>query len=309
MKKVLKILLGIVLVLIIGFSAFLSIEINKSVTNIVPQEETLKNEGKFLQTYNINADDFKENYAYRKEIVTNDKDGYDFSIDTYELDGKRDIFIFIHGMGGTGETMLPHSQIFLERGFSAVLYDQRNSGTHPIKKNNMGVGEKGDLINVVYYLKEKYPDRKINIFAESYGAHTFLHGYEQIKDKIQLVILDSPMANGEEFIDQGLKEASNQTNIPFGLMKSLGNIGSKVIEGYGYKETNGLLSFNKIDNPILIITNKEDKVTPFSHAQGVFDKSGKDRVMLLNESEHTQMYFNEREKYIKGIEDFLSKYN
>ncbi len=309
MSKALKIILTIVMVLLLGFFSFLSYQINKSVTNIISQEETLKNERKFLQTYDIYSDDFKKNYAYRKEIVTNDKDSYDFSIDTYELDGKRDIFIFIHGMGGTGETMIPHSQIFLERGFSAVLYDQRNSGTHPVKKNNMGVGEKGDLINVVYYLKEKYPDRKINIFAESYGAHTFLHGYEQIKDKIQLVILDSPMANGEEFIDQGLKEASNQTSIPFGLMKFLGNIGSKVIEGYGYKETNGLLTFDKIDNPILIITNKEDSVTPFTHAQSIFDKSGERKVMMLSESGHTQMYFNDREKYIKGIEDFLGKYN
>ncbi|MDD7462987.1 MAG: alpha/beta fold hydrolase [Anaerococcus sp.] len=309
MKKILKIILGIVLVLLLGFSVFLSYEINSAVTNLTSQEDTVKNTEKFLDQHDFDLEEFRSTYNYKEETIKNTVDDYDFKISTFNLDQAGDVFIFLHGMGGGGDTMDPLAKIFLDKGYSSIVYDQMNSGSHPIKKNAFGVKEKNDLISLIDYIKENYPNKKINLFAESYGASTVLQAYMDVKDKINLIILDSPMSRGEEMIDPGFKQSQEETGLPWKVAKFLGNMGSRVLEGYSYKDTNSIDKIDKITNPILIISAKDDEVTSFGQAQAVYDKASDKRELLLSKSDHAEMFFNENERYLKGIDDFLKKYD
>lgn len=307
-RKILSRFLWLVLVLIFVFLAFLGFQTMSSVTNLVPQDETIANQNLFIEQHDLDIDEFRAEYQYKPLTITNEVDSYDFQADSFNLEPGKDIFVMIHGLGVTAETLYPHSEIFLQRNFSVVLYDQRNSGDHPVSKNNMGIKEKDDLISVVNYLQQHYPEARINIFAESYGAHTFLHAYDAIKDKINLVILDSPLANGEALIYDGIDEAVEQIPIPSGLVRSLGNISTRLFEGYSYEDTNGIKGIDQITNPILIISNENDSVTPFSHAKSIYNKSSEDRTLLLSESKHSEMFFNETDKYIEAIDQFLTSH-
>lgn len=162
---------------------------------------------------------------------------------------------------------------------------------------------------MITYIEKSYPDKKINIFGESYGANTCLQAYLAIKDRINMIILDSPMSKGEEMLDVGFDQSEKEAGLPAGLAKFLGNISSKIIEGYSYGDTNGIDKIDKITNPILIITGKNDKVAPMSQAQAVYDKAIKGkREMLLSSSKHAEMFFKENQKYIDGIYNFIDKY-
>lgn len=308
MKKALKIILGIILVVVIGFSVYLSKEINSYLTNLTSQEETIKNTKNFLKKYNYDLEDFRNTYGYKSDKVRNTEDDYDFNISTFNMDKGKDVFILVHALGGAGDTMLPIAKIFLDKGYSCIVYDQMNSGNHPIKKNTFGIKEKNDLINLVDYIKKDYPDKKINVLGVSYGANTILQAYTYIKDSINLIILDSPMSKGEEMIDVGFAQSEEETGLPAGVSKFLGNISSKVIEGYSYKDTNGIDKVDKITNPILLISGKEDKVAPISQAQAVYDKASEKREFLNSNSGHAEMFFKENERYTQGIYDFLNKY-
>ncbi len=309
MKKILKIILGIVLVLLLGFSVFLSYEINSAVTNLTSQEDTVKNTGKYLDQHDFDLEEFRSTYNIKEETIKNTVDDYDFKISTFNMDQAGDVFIFLHGMGGGGDTMDPLAKTFLDNGYSSIVYDQMNSGSHPIKKNAFGVKEKNDLISLIDYIKENYPNKKINLFAESYGASTVLQAYMEVKDKINLIILDSPMSRGEEMIDPGFKQSEKETGLPWKVAKFLGNMGSRVLEGYSYQDTNSIDKIDKITNPILIISAKNDQVTSFDQAQAVYDKASDKRELLLSKSDHAEMFFNENERYLKGIDDFLKKYD
>lgn len=307
MKKVLKIILGIFLVLVLGLLGILTFEIEKNITNLTPQEETIKNERDFLDKYNINLKDFKNTYDYKEEIVDNNEEDYKFKTMSYNLEKSDELFIFIHPLGGTGHIMDPICKIFLDKGYGCITYDQRNSGNHPKDKNTFGIKEKNDLIELIGYLKKNYPKKEINIFAVSYGANTFLQAYPQIKDNINLIVLDSPMSNGEAMIDEGFMEVSKETGIPFDILKGLGNFGSRLLDGFSYKEANGLMKVKEINNPILIISNRDDRVISFDQSMDIYNKSKDKKELILSKSKHAEMYFNETEKYIESIYKFLEE--
>lgn len=309
MKKVLKVLGWILIIMVLGFFGFLTYEINLATTNLVSQEETIKNETKYLDQFGINPDEFKNQYNYQEVMVKNESEDYEFPVEMYEMDGDKDVFIFIHGMGGTAQTMIPYSELFLEEGYSAVAFDQRNSGKHPVQKNNMGIKEKTDLISVIDYLKTNYPEKEISVFAESYGAQTFLQAYPDIKDDIKLIVLDSPMSDEKYFMEEGLKEAADENNLPFELFTFLGNIGARVIEGYSYNEMKSLEAIDKIGQPILIITAEDDDVVPFGQAAAIYGKAGTYAEILLSQSKHAEMVLTEKDRYSKAISTFLEKYN
>lgn len=112
MKKALKIILSIALVLILGFSVFISYQINSIVTNLTPQEETNKNLVIFLENHDFDLEEFKNSYSYHTGKVRNTVNDYDFEIFTFNMDQGGDVFVFLHGMGGTGHTMDPLAKIF-----------------------------------------------------------------------------------------------------------------------------------------------------------------------------------------------------
>lgn len=309
MKKVVSIILLVLVVLLVAIALYLGFEIDKSLTNLVDQEATRKHEGEFLKLFSFDDKEFLNSYDHEEVSIKNEKGKYDFNIETFDLEDGKDIFIFIHGLGGTNATMHPFGKVFLDRGFGTVFYDQMNSGNHPIKKNTMGVKEKEDLLSLISYLENTYPNSKINIFGESYGCHTALMAYPEIKDKINLIIFDSPMANGGYFLNQGFEQASKQTGMPIPMMNFLGNIGSVLREGYSFKDINALDKVSSIDNPILIISNEKDPVTPHTDALAIYDKATKNKEMVLSNSDHALMLAGERDKYIESVDKFLAENN
>lgn len=307
MKKVFKAIISIILILLVGFSIYLAYQINSNVTNLVSQEATIENEKNFLNKYHINLENFRENNKYKKEMVKNEKEDYSFQIDTYNLQEKDKVFIFLHAMGGTGNTTIPICKEFLDRGYACITYDQRNSGLHPKKKNTMGIKEKDDLISLINHLKKEYPKKEINIFAISYGGQTFLQAYPSIKNHINKIILDSPVANAQELIEIVMKETEEEVGLPYQFMLKLGDLASNIAEDYSYEDTNSIKKIDSIDNPILVIASKNDEVVPFSQAKSIYDKASGKKILLESESKHADMFFAEKDRYMEGIDEFLEK--
>ena len=175
------------------------------------------------------------------------------------------------------------------------------------EKNTMGIKESEDLISLVSYIKGTYPEKNINIFAGSYGTHTALMAYNTIQDQVNMLILDSPMANGGTYLDLGFREAADETGMPLGLLKFLGNFGSLLRDGYSYKDINALDKISVIDNPVLIFSNEEDDMTPHADAVDIYNKVEANKKMVLSHSEHTKMYMDEKDAYLEAIDQFLEE--
>ena len=129
MKKKILIILITLLAIVLAAGIFLSIEIDKNTTNLIPQEKTRESGENFFKALSFDKEEFLKSYDHEEFKIKNEIEDYEFTIETFDIDKDNDVFIFIHGLGGNGMTMYPYAQIFLERGFGAIVYDQANQVT------------------------------------------------------------------------------------------------------------------------------------------------------------------------------------
>ena len=104
-----------------------------------------------------------------------------------------------HGMSEHKERYYEFMKYLSENGYICVIHDHRGHGASVKSKSDLGYFYTEDinyiiedLYQVTKYVKEKYPNLKINLFAHSMGtlvARGYLKKYD---DKIDKLILSGP---------------------------------------------------------------------------------------------------------------------
>lgn len=310
MKKVARnIFLGLLILLIIG-AIGISIFIGKAVfdgyTNAVSREETIKNSQEFKKDY----DDLLENYKLEKiEIEDQDLDHRVPAIFA-KKPGNKNVAVLVHGMGGTKETVAPIMKTFLESGYDAIAYDQRNSGENMADFNTSGLLESEDTRAVIDYIREKYQDGKLILWGESYGGITSVIATGKDDTNIDYLILESPVSNGFDMIENVMKDISKKQGVPLDFMIKTGDLYSKVKLGISFADMDGREYMKNIEIPVLITHSKIDKVTPPYMAEDLYAAKADDKKELITVDgyKHASYPYNDRDGYKKILEDFLEKY-
>lgn len=310
MKKVVRnILLGLLILLIIG-AIGISIFIGKAVfdgyTNVMSREETLKNSMEFKEDY----DDLVKNYKLEK-IEIEDKD-LDHKVPAIfaKKDGNKNVAVLVHGMGGTKETVAPLMKTFLDLGYDAISYDQRNSGENMADYNTSGLLESKDTRAVIDYIREKYQNEKLILWGESYGGLTSIIAAGKDDANIDYLILESPVSNGFDMIENVMKDISKKQGIPLDFMIRTGDLYSKVKLGISFADMDGSDYMKNIEIPVLITHSKTDKLTPPYMAEDLYKAKADDKKELItvDDYNHASFAYKDREGYKKIVKDFLEKY-
>ncbi|MDU1399947.1 alpha/beta fold hydrolase [Finegoldia magna] len=310
MKKVARnIFLGLLILLIIG-AIGISIFIGKAVfdgyTNVVSREETIKNSQEFKKDY----DDLVKNYKLEKiEIEAQDLDHRVPAIFA-KKPGNKNVAVLVHGMGGTKETIAPIMKTFLELGYDAIAYDQRNSGENMAAYNTSGLLESEDTRAVIDYICEKYQDGKLILWGESYGGLTSVIAAGNNSSNIDYLILESPVSNGFDMIENVMKDISKKQGIPLNYMIKTGDLYSKVKLGISFSDMDGREYMKNVDIPVLITHSKIDKVTPPYMAEDLYASKADDKKELITVDgyKHASYPYKDRHGYKRIVKDFLEKY-
>lgn len=311
MKKVVrKILLGLLILLIIGgigISIFTGKAVFDGYTNVVSREETIKNSQEFKEDY----DDLVKNYKLEKiEIEAQDLDHRVPAIFAKKL-GNKNVAVLVHGMGGTKETIIPIMKTFLELGYDAISYDQRNSGENMAAYNTSGLLEYEDTRAVIDYIREKYQYGKLILWGESYGGLTSVIAASNNSSNIDYLILESPVSNGFDMIENVMRDISKKQGIPLNYMIKTGDLYSKVKLGISFSDMDGREYMKNIDIPVLITHSKIDKVTPPYMAEDLYAAKADDKKELITVEnyKHASFAYKDREGYKKIVHDFIEKYS
>ncbi|WP_296112353.1 alpha/beta hydrolase [uncultured Anaerococcus sp.] len=309
MKKVIRnILLGLLVLLIIGaigISIFTGKAVFDGYTNVVSREETIKNSQEFKEDY----DDLVKNYKLEKiEIKAQDLDHRVPAIFA-KKPGNKNIAVLVHGMGGTKETVSPLMKIFLDLGYDVIAYDQRNSGENMADFNTSGLLESKDTKAVIDYIREKYQDGKLVLWGESYGGLTSIIAAEKDDTNIDYLILESPVSNGFDMIENVMKDISKKQGIPLGYMIKAGDLYSKAKLGLSFSDMDGSDYMKNITIPVLITNSDIDKVTPPYMAEDLYKakSDGKKELITVKGYKHASYPYMDREGYKKIVKDFLNK--
>lgn len=311
MKKVVRnILLGLLILLIIGaigISIFTGKAVFDGYTNVMSREETLKNSMEFKKDY----DDLVKNYKLEK-IEIEDKD-LDHKVPAIfaKKDGNKNVAVLVHGMGGTKETVAPLMKTFLDLGYDSISYDQRNSGENMADYNTSGLLESKDTRAVIDYIREKYENGKLILWGESYGGLTSVIAAGKDDTNIDYLILESPVSNGFDMIENVMKDISKKQGIPLGYMIKTGDLYSKFKLGISFADMDGSDYMKNIDIPVLISHSKTDKLTPPYMAEDLYKAKADDKKELITveDYKHASFPYKDRDGYKKIVKDFLEKYS
>jgi predicted alpha/beta-fold hydrolase len=215
--------------------------------------------------------------------------------------------IFAHGVTETKINSIKYMNLFLERGFNAVIYDHRRHGESGGKTTSFGYYEKFDLKTVVDWLKkEKGPSLELGIHGESMGAATMLLYAGMIEDAADFYIADCPFSDFKEQLAYLLKK---DFKIPPRLLLPLADIILRVRDKYSIQHISPISVIERIQHPILFIhSQKDDFILPTMSKELYEQKKGPKMLFLAANGRHAQSFNENRPDYERVIDEFLEKY-
>ncbi|WP_456274145.1 alpha/beta hydrolase [Bacillus sp. AK031] len=215
--------------------------------------------------------------------------------------------IFCHGVTENKFNSLKYMNLFLKKGFNAVIYDHRRHGESGGKTSSYGFFEKHDLKAVVDELiKRQGDDLFFGIHGESMGAATMLLYAGSIEDRADFYIADCPYS---DFGDQLSYRMTKEVKLPVGgLLLPLADLFLKLREGYTLKDISPRSVVENIQKPVLFIHSIQDDFILSSMTQELFDKKpGSKKLYLAVNGLHAQSYNENKQEYEKAIDDFLEE--
>ncbi|RIW33590.1 alpha/beta hydrolase [Bacillus salacetis] len=215
--------------------------------------------------------------------------------------------IFCHGVTENKLNSLKYMNLFLKRGFNAVIYDHRRHGESGGSTSSYGFFEKQDLKAVVDELiKRQGEDVYFGIHGESMGAATTLLYAGSIEDRADFYIADCPYS---DFGEQLSYRMAREVRLPVGrLLLPLADLFLKLREGYTLKDISPRSVVENIHKPVLFIHSIPDDYILSSMTQELYDKkSGSKKLYLAANGLHAQSYNDNKEEYEKAVDEFLEE--
>lgn len=311
-KLIITVIISLLMVLFIGFSGFIGVQVFAGSTQLTTNEGTKGASDSMLKKYGIDYEKFCDQYKVEELKITSSFDQHIIPADYIYAENSENnkdnpTIILVHGLGGNRYSNYPLAQFFLEKEYNVITYDQRASNENTAKYTTFGYWEKYDLIDCLNYAKEQAPNQKILIWGASFGGATagLALGYEGIEEKVDGLILDCPVSSMEWMIGQEMK--AMDAGIPTEYMTWCGNIVNKMKLGFTYKDADVAESMKVVKIPILIINSELDTVTPNFMGADIYDAvQGENKeIWTVNDSQHCEIWIDHNQMYREKLDNFL----
>jgi fermentation-respiration switch protein FrsA (DUF1100 family) len=216
--------------------------------------------------------------------------------------------ILVHWHEANHEAMYPIAEMFLEKGWNVVLYDQRAHGQNTAKTVTFGLYESQDLQEVVDFTYQKSKGATIGALGQSMGAATIAYYSGTEHANINFAVIDSAFSGMYEEIYWEISQS--QVPLPATLLTKLGSSACKLINGYRYSDISitEQIHLNRI--PTLIMHSRQDGKCPYYMGEELYNSILHDNKQLITfeNSEHLFSFWNEKEQYVLSVFSFIDKF-
>lgn len=215
--------------------------------------------------------------------------------------------IFSHGYKGNRiEDHIPFFSLaenLLERNYRVILFDFRYAGESGGAMSTVGAMEQLDLLGVINWTKENFPE-PIGLYGISMGGSTSILSAAQSDDVVG-VVADSPFSDLEDYLRVNLPVWSDLPNFPFTpLIMTI----IPMITDLNPKDASPISVLDDVaPRPILFIHNDGDASVPYTESELMVDKYPDIFSLWLIEGEgHVTAYKNNEAEYVERVDDFFT---
>lgn len=294
-RKVISILLAIILVVVISL-ALISAYVGWKLTH--PKKVDIPAfESNIMPEYkDITFNDIKKDVKLKGWFL--------------EANGSNKTVIFAHSHGSNrlqfGKGTLNLVKSLINAGYNVLMFDFRHSGKSGGSASTLGYYEKNDLLGAINYAKLSGA-KQIVLLGFSSGASASITAAADSQD-VDALIVDSPFADLNKYLDQMLPSVSKLPRFPFNTTIKFS---LKLLEGLDISEvspTNVITGI--VPRPILFIHSKDDKDVPVADSRELYDlyikaAPGKAEFWETSGAGHLGSYEKYSNEYIDRILSFL----
>jgi fermentation-respiration switch protein FrsA (DUF1100 family) len=243
----------------------------------------------------------------KREVLVPSPFGYNLKAVAVEPHEINRYIIISHGVTENKMNSIKYMNLFLERGFNAVIYDHRRHGESGGKTTSYGHYEKFDLKAIVDWLKaEKGPGIQVGIHGESMGAATMLLYAGILEDGADFYIADCPFSDFKEQLAYRLKA---EMKLPPKLFLPVADLFLRMREKYSIADVSPISVIENIKKPILFIHSEKDDFILPTMSEALYEKKkGPKKLYLAVNGIHAQSFNENKEDYKKVIDEFLEEY-
>lgn len=243
----------------------------------------------------------------RRKVLIPSSFGYDLKAVVIEPHQTNKYMIFCHGVTENKINSLKYVNLFLKRGFNALIYDHRRHGESGGKTTSYGHFEKFDLKTIVDWLKiDIGDDIFLGIHGESMGAATMLLYAGMIEDSADFYIADCPFSDFKEQLSYRLEK---EMKLPGKLLLPVADLFIKIRQKYSLHDVSPISVIDQIKRPILFIHSKKDDYILPTMTESLYEqKKGPKKLFLAANGVHAQSYNENSEDYENVVDEFLQDY-
>ena len=240
------------------------------------------------------------------------KSNYLIPIKVLKPDKIEKVIIASHGFGGDKESSAIEllAEKLIKENIMVIAFDFPTHGESTAKGEEYLVKNCiNDLISIEEYVKKKYPQKPIGIFATSFGAYIAILKINQYSNNYFSIVLRAPAICMDEIFEnsiirENISDFKNRGYTILGYEKEI-----KVSYKY-YEElkSNKLFEIYNKNEELLIIQGTEDDMAPIADSiRFIEEKNTKGKIEKIIGADHRMKKEGELEKainiaveYIKG---------
>ncbi|KUP06281.1 hypothetical protein Q75_09075 [Bacillus coahuilensis p1.1.43] len=269
-----------------------------------------KNDEEILQReINYHMVNMEEYEALPKENVTVPS-GHGYTIHSVFVKphNTKKFVIFAHGITVNKMTSIKYMNLFIKRGYNAVIYDHRRHGESGGATSTFGHFEKEDLKTVIKTLREREGEEMTyGLHGESMGAVTSLLYGGIAEDPPQFIVADCPFSDFEEQI---LYRFNVEMKSNGKWLLPITNLFLKIRGGFTTKDVSPLKVVENIPCPVLFIHSKDDTFILPAMTQSLFEKKkGAKKLYIAPYGEHAESYLRNQDEYERVLNEFLVEHS
>ena len=211
--------------------------------------------------------------------------------------------ILSHGYTDNRIGSLKYARMYLDLGFSCILYDLRGHGENEPTFTTYGLRESEDLKCLIEDTRARYPDVAVlGLHGESLGAATTLTALKD-QPKVDFAVADCGFSDIENVLRNGYRQAHAPQ-----LLFDIADLGARLRYHYSLKAMRPIDSLGSNRIPILFIHGAQDSfILPKNSEDMAQRNAGYSELRLISGAGHAESVLTAPEDYKAYLEGFLNR--
>lgn len=321
MKKLKKILIGLLIVIVLGLVSGIGFGANY-LYNLALNPDTPK-DFVFNAKHNaspdiVNQDETSGTTSTDDEIWLLEQSNYeDFYINSYDglklhnyvihNDTSNKWVIAVHGYTSEGKLMASYARKYYDMGYNVILPDLRGHGQSEGDYIGMGWHDRLDIVNLIQWIVDEDADSEIVLFGVSMGAATVMNvSGEELPSNVKAIIEDCGYTSAWDEFAYQLKELYGLPAFP---MMHSASLLAKIRAGYWLGEASSINQVQKSKTPMLFIHGDSDTFVPFHMVDELYSAAKVEKEkLIIPGAGHAKSKDVAPELYWSTIINFINRY-